>query len=462
LNYADTFCGMGGFSQAMEGRGECVWACDIDADAAKTFDTNFKYSGSQGDICKKTTQSALAKIPDFDIIFGGFPCQAFSINGTGFRKAAGIASSTVDKEDKRHDLYKALVRLLKAKRPRYFLFENVGGLTRINDTDNKPMLDKVLKAFRECGYNVAYKILDAADFGVPQQRKRVYFVGIRTDLNRTFDFTKVKRVPRTLAIKDILQTNVDEGYLLENYWKTYLCNAYRDFKGKSSGIKPNGWEILGKGDLPRFQVMQFLYDKGLKPTEITRKVHPVCLIYGDTPSGISRQGDRVYSKEGLCPTLATFTVSIPKVDSDQGLRRLTPRECARLQGFPDSYQLPSNETKAYRQIGNAVCVKVVQAILNELLDQTQGGNMGKSLPAEKVQIVNQGIADNLPTKEIAKQAGVSIAHVAKAKRAKRLNDQPDPAIDPLEIEARKLCDQKPDLVEWIRVHVKGPRQFQIS
>lgn len=426
MKYADAFCGMGGFSQAMEGLGECVWACDIDADAAKTFDTNFNYSGSQGDIWAATKASALANIPDFDILFGGFPCQAFSINGTGFRKAVGVASSTVDEKDKRHDLYKALVRLLKEKKPRYFLFENVGGLTRINDTDNKPMLDKVLKAFADCGYNVQYKILDAADFGVPQQRKRVYFVGIRVDLNRTFDFTKIKRISRTLAIKDILETCVDERYLLKNYWKTYACNANRIFDGKSSGISPNGWETLGDGDIPRFEVMQYLYDKEKKPTGITRKVHPVCLIYGDTPSGISRQGDRVYSKEGLCPTLATFTVSIPKVDSDQGLRRLTPRECARLQGFPDTYQLPGNETKAYKQIGNAVCVKVIQAILKELLDQTQGGNVmpGKAIPVETVQLVDKSIKEGVSTKEIVVKTGVSASYVSKRKSARSTPTKP--------------------------------------
>jgi DNA (cytosine-5)-methyltransferase 1 len=364
---------MGGFSQAMRELrlGKCVWACDIDAAAAETFDKNFDHKGSRGDIWEAVKPSRISKIPEFDILFGGFPCQAFSINGTGFRKAAGVASGTVNETDARHELYKALVTLLKEKKPKYFVFENVGGLTRIKDTDDAPMLDKVLKAFRECGYNVQHQILDAADFGVPQQRKRVYFVGIRKDLDKTFDFKNVQKVPRILAIENILDEGVDNKYLLKNYWKTYTSDYSKKYGKKSdeklSKMAPVGWEDMKPGPHPRYEVMTHLYDKALKPTKIVNKVKPICLIYGDTPSGISRQGDRVYSRKGLCPTLATFTVSIPKIDSKQGLRRLIPRECARLQGFPDTYQLPSNDTKAYKQIGNAVCVKVVKAILKALL-----------------------------------------------------------------------------------------------
>lgn len=367
MKYADTFCGMGGFSQAMEdmGKGECVWACDIDTDAADTFDKNFHYSGSLGDIWKAEPDD----LPEFDVLFGGFPCQAFSINGTGFRTAAGATPGTVNEDDARHHLYKALVKLLKAKQPKYFLFENVGGLTRIKDVDGTPMLGKILKAFETCGYKVQSKILDASNFGVPQQRKRVYFVGIRTDVSNPFNFEKVKGQKKTTCITDILDTDVDEKYLLKNYWKTYTCNANpKKFDGKPSKMLPNGWEVLGIGDIPRFKVMQYLYNKAKKYAEPLGKVKPLCLIYGDTPSGISRQGDRVYSRWGLCPTIATFTVSTPKIDSpDQGLRRLTPRECARLQGFPDNYKLPKSDTKAYKQIGNAVCVTVVKAILKELL-----------------------------------------------------------------------------------------------
>jgi DNA (cytosine-5)-methyltransferase 1 len=360
---------MGGFSQAMDelDMGECVWACDIDVDAAKTFDKNFGYKGSHGDIW----EAEKSDLPNFDILFGGFPCQAFSINGTGFRKAAGATSGTVDETDERHHLYKALVQLLKKKQPKYFLFENVGGLTRINDIDGNPMLGKVLEAFQNCGYRVEYKILDAANFGTAQQRKRVYFVGVRKDLSKVFNFNQVKTVTSSSCINDILEDSVDEKYLLKNYWKTYTCNADpKKFKGNPSKMPTNGWETLGEGEIPRFKVMQYLHDKAKKAKKYTKpigKVKPLCLIYGDTPSGISRQGDRVYSRWGLCPTLATFTVSIPKIDSPQGLRRLTPKECARLQGFPDKYKLHPNETKAYKQIGNAVCVKVVKAILKELL-----------------------------------------------------------------------------------------------
>ena len=376
IKYADSFCGMGGFSQAVRDilpESECVWASDIDADAAESFKRNFDYNGACSDIWETWKQ-----VPDVDIVFGGFPCQPFSINGTGFRAAAGADSGTVNVEDERRHLYKALVNILQKKQPKNFLFENVGGLTRIEDGDSNKMIDVVVQAFENCGYGVSYKILNAADFGVAQQRKRVYIVGIRDycGQKRRFDFKKVTSVDGDTCIADVLDTNVDSKYLLKNFWKTYTCQPVGTTKFQ---LGPEGWGALysewikkhGGNTIPRYVVMQHLYDNAEKPTETTRKITPVSLIYGDTPSGISRQGDRVYSRFGLCPTLATFGVSIPKIDSpDQGLRMLTPRECARLQGFPDSYKLPNKDTVAYKQIGNAVCVKVVKAVLKKMLGKS--------------------------------------------------------------------------------------------
>jgi DNA (cytosine-5)-methyltransferase 1 len=371
--YADAFCGMGGFSQAVQDTlpgSKCVWASDIDENAAASFDKNFDYLDS----CSDIWDTDYPHMPDFDIIFGGFPCQGFSINGTGFRAAAGADSGTINTDDSRCYLYKSLVNILQAKQPKYFLFENVGGLTRIEDGNENKMIDVVVKAFEKCGYGVSWKILNASDFGVPQQRKRVYLVGMRDyrGVKSRFDFKRVIPVTGKISITDILQTGVDDKYLLKNFWKTYTCKPVKSTKFQ---LGPEGWGDLynawikehGGTTIPRFRVIKHLYDTAVKPTEPTGKIHPVALIYGDTPSGISRQGDRVYSRFGLCPTLATFSVSIPKIDSpDQGLRTLTPRECARLQGFPDSYKLPSKDAVAYKQIGNAVCAKVVGAILKAL------------------------------------------------------------------------------------------------
>jgi DNA (cytosine-5)-methyltransferase 1 len=375
IKYADAFCGMGGFSQAVQNTfpgSTCVWASDIDENAAASFDKNFGYPGSCGDIWN----TDFSKMPDFDIIFGGFPCQGFSINGTGFRAAAGADSGTINADDNRCYLYKSLVEILQVKQPKYFLFENVGGLTRIEDGNENKMIDVVVNAFEKCGYRVSWKILNASDFGVPQQRKRVYLVGMRDcrGVKSKFKFERVTPVTGKISIADILQTGVDDKYLLKNFWKTYTCKPVKSTKFQ---LGPEGWGDLydvwikahGGTTIPRFKVIKHLYDAAAKPTEPTGKIHPIALIYGDTPSGISRQGDRVYSRFGLCPTLATFSVSIPKIDSpDQGLRALTPRECARLQGFPDSYKLPDKDALAYKQIGNAVCAKVVGAILKALLE----------------------------------------------------------------------------------------------
>jgi DNA (cytosine-5)-methyltransferase 1 len=266
----------------------------------------------------------------------------------------------VNENDDRRHLYKALVEILKAKQPRFFVFENVGGLTRIEDENGGKMIDVVCQAFTDCGYFVDSEILNASNFGVPQQRKRVYIVGVRQDIGK-FLVSSVKPTGGITAIKDILESGVPEKYLLESFWKTYTCKPVTDTK---FGIGPKGWGELYTGTpVNRYVVMKHLYDTAVKPDSPTGEISLVSVIYGDTPSGISRQGDRVYSRFGICPTLATFSVSIPKVDSEQGLRVLTPRECARLQGFPDSYQLPIKSGAAYKQIGNAVCVKVVEAVL---------------------------------------------------------------------------------------------------
>lgn len=117
---------------------------------------------------------------------------------------------------------------------------------------------------------------------------------------------------------------------------------------------------------PRIDAMRVIYDKnrvaGKMPSEPMGKVSPVAILYGDTPSGGARQNDKVHSAWGLCPTLTTLEMTVPVFDLETGWRRLTPRECARLQGFPDSFRLPEKNSVAYRQLGNAVCVEVVRRL----------------------------------------------------------------------------------------------------
>jgi DNA (cytosine-5)-methyltransferase 1 len=353
ISYVDAFSGIGGFhlgvERALGGQAGCVMAIDHDPKAASTYHRNFGIS-SLADIRKVEGR----EIPDHEVLFGGFPCQPFSKNGRWFLKNG----KTVGDSEDRDNLFLELVRILYAKRPDYFVFENVSGLTLMRNKDGTSVLDTIVQNLKQAGYSVHYRVLDAADFGVPQQRKRIFFVGIREGLRDMFGWP-VPSYSVHPAIQDILQPNLgDPKYLLKNLWRnrTVLLGAR---PGAHQANHP-----FHRGT-PRYDAIEWLYDTNQgKPRTRTGQIEPVAILYGDTPSGLPRQQDKVYSVLGISPTVPTF--STPAVDAPEGLRMLTPRECARLQGFPDSYELPASDAVAYKQIGNSVCVPVVAAVVSAL------------------------------------------------------------------------------------------------
>jgi DNA (cytosine-5)-methyltransferase 1 len=355
MKYCDTFCGLGGFSlglRAIIPDAECVWAIDFDKNVSETFKNNFGIE-CLGNIRDAKTEN----IPDHDIIFGGFPCQPFSRNGKWFNKN----DKTIGDAEDRDNLFLELVRILKDKQPKYFVFENVKGLLKMKNKDGTLCIRTIIENLVECGqgYKVSPIVVDAADFGVPQQRVRVFLIGIRKDLDQEFHWPP--KVPKTKAIEDILESDVPAKYLISNIWKN------RKIKGggpESGPGKKNHPFDIGHS---RHEVINHIYNEAVKPKTKTHKIESVAILYGDTPSGLPRQQDKIYSIKGIAPTIATF--STPVVDSAQGIRQLTPRECARLQGFPESYKFPKKDAAAYKQIGNAVCVPVVAAILKELLKE---------------------------------------------------------------------------------------------
>jgi DNA (cytosine-5)-methyltransferase 1 len=353
VKFGDAFCGMGGFSLAAHEvfpGSQCVWAIDNDAAVSDTFLRNFQ-KPCRGDIRKVDAD----KLPDMDILFGGFPCQPFSQSGQ-WRTQIGAA------ED-RDNLFLDLVRILRAKRPGNFVFENVDNLLRMQNKDGSSVVESIRAAVTDAGYDVEIATLNAANYGVPQDRERAFFVGSLAGAPK-FEFPGPLNPREARCIDDILEKDdVDEKHLIKNYW--------------------GGWKMLGRlgggvdavqrnndspVDTPRWKVAQDIYDDNVKkeklPTSCTGRTVLAAIIYGDTPSGKARRTDKVYSRWGISPTIIAF--SPPAVDSPQGLRKLTPRECARLQGFPEHYILPSNDHQAHRQIGNAVCVPVVANILKKL------------------------------------------------------------------------------------------------
>jgi DNA (cytosine-5)-methyltransferase 1 len=287
------------------------------------------------------------------VLFGGFPCQPFSKNGRWFLKNG----KTVGDAETRDNLFLELVRVLRAKQPANFVFENVQGIQFMRNKDGSPVLETIVDNLRSSGYSVHHGVLNAVDFGVPQQRKRMFFVGVRADLPDRFAWPSPSRYTHP-AVEDILQPQMgDPKYLIENVWRnrTVLHNA------RAGGKQPN--HPFPRGT-PRYDAIKWLYDMSAKPQVRTGRIEPLAIMYGDTPSGLPRQQDKVYSVKGISPTVATF--STPAVDAPEGLRLLTPRECARLQGFSDRYILPDNDAQAYRQVGNSVCVPVVDAVLRSL------------------------------------------------------------------------------------------------
>ncbi len=352
LKYVDTFCGLGGFSIAIHNidkNAELVYAVDINKDAAKTFESNFNFN-PLGDITKLNYD----ELPDHDIIFGGFPCQPFSRSGKWYN-----SNNKTVVEDERSNLFLNLVGILKSKQPSYFIFENVRELTKVKNSDGELFFDIIVEALENCGYKVYTKVLNSKFFGVPQSRERVYFVGIRKDIKKIFEFPQEKEV--TVAIEDIL----DEDNVTQYSWAKIRKDS-RILDREVSKLKPKKNHPFSAGEL-RSKVFRYLISKSTnKPKKRTGEIELICSLKGDTPSGESRQQDRIYSVKGISPTITRMIV--PSIMDGKMIRELSPREAARLQAIPDNFKLPENPKKAYNQIGNAVTVSVIEAILKNLLN----------------------------------------------------------------------------------------------
>ena len=304
LKFIDLFCGMGGFRLAFEAQKcKCVFSSDIDDYACKTYELNFG-EFPKSDITKVEAKS----IPDFDILCAGFPCQPFSIAG----RRLGF-------EDTRGTLFFDVARIIKEKKPKAFLLENVRGLS---NHDGGKTLEVILKTLNELGYETSWKVLNAKKYGVPQNRERWYCYGIKKDLNKKMpNFPNEKELKATL--KDIIEINDDK-----NYKCTEIC---------SKNIKLN------------------LKKKKLQINDFT-------LAYEIRPSRCQ------FANDGISPCLTakmgTGGNNVPVVVAQN--RKLTERECLRIMGYPETYKIyPGHHT--YKQIGNSVVVPVLTELAKLLV-----------------------------------------------------------------------------------------------
>ncbi len=305
FTFIDLFAGIGGMRIAFErAGGACVYSSEWNKYSQQTYCANFGET-PKGDI----TQIAADSIPDHDVLVAGFPCQPFSIAGVSKKNSLGRATGFEDKTQ--GTLFFDVCRILKEKRPKAFLLENVKNL---RSHDRGRTFQVILESLEELNYSAFYAVLDGQNY-VPQHRERILIVGFdreRYGEDVKFEFNLTPTEPKP-AMRDILDENVDKKYTLSDKLWTYLKNYAAKHRAAGNG-----------------------FGYGIAP-----------------PDGVSRTISARYYKDGS---------EILIEQEGKNPRRLTPRECARLQGFPDDFQIPVSDTQAYKQFGNSVVVPLIENV----------------------------------------------------------------------------------------------------
>lgn len=327
IKIIDLFAGVGGirlgFEQAAQALGlqtECVFTSEIDDWACKTYRKNFPEDAHdpKSDITKVDEK----EIPDFDILLAGFPCQAFSIAG----KRGGF-------DDTRGTLFFDVARIIKEKRPKAFLLENVKGLTNHRSGKTLEVIINTLK--EDLGYTVFYKVLNAKDYGLAQMRERIYIVGFNENCGGG-GFLYPTPVPESerKVIRDIIEENPVEA-------RYYLSTVYI----KSMKAHKERHQALGHG---------FGYE--------IRSLDDVAgtIVCG----GMGKERNLIIDKR---QTDLTPKTNIKGEYNKDGLRRMTPKEWERLQGFPDDWTSGLSNVHRYKQMGNSVAVPVIKAVASNII-----------------------------------------------------------------------------------------------
>lgn len=318
LKVASLFCGCGGTDVGLVGNFnylgrhydsngmEIVYANDIDDNACEIFKENFGITPDNRDIREIGSE----ELPEFDILTGGFPCQSFSIIAQN-PKRLGV-------KDERGKLFFEMCRILRERQPRCFIAENVKGILTANKKSAFPL---IIKEFEESGYNVQYRILNAADYGVPQKRERVIIVGFRKDLNIDFEFpdVEIENENEYTPLKKVVEKRVDEKYFFSE-------RAVEGMMRKR--------ESMNKGR--------------------AQDVNKPCNTVGAHLAKVS------------------LNSTDPVLMSGGRYRRFTPREVARIQSFPDEFELVGSEAAQYRALGNAIPPVMFWHVAKAVGEELQG------------------------------------------------------------------------------------------
>lgn len=321
FKFIDLFAGIGGFRLALQNlEGKCVFTSEWDKYSKQTYKANFGEIPF-GDITKAQTKSY---IPDnFDVLCAGFPCQAFSIAG----RRGGF-------EDTRGTLFFDVAEIIKKKQPKAIFLENVKGL---RNHDKGKTLATILNVLREdLNYYVPEpQIINAKEFGVPQNRERIFIVGFRKDLGIT-DFEYPKPTNETVVLDDILEENeVSVKYYLSTTYVQTLKNHRARHESKGNGF---GYEIIPNDGIANAVVCGGMgRERNLVHDDRLTNFKPITNISGEV--------------------------------NREGIRKMTPREWARLQGFPDKFKIVVSDAQAYKQFGNSVAVPAIQATAEKIIEK---------------------------------------------------------------------------------------------
>lgn len=308
MTFIDLFAGLGGFRIALESLGaKCVYSNEWDIPVQEVYAENFG-DIPEGDITKVDEKS----IPDHDILCAGFPCQAFSISG----KQRGF-------EDSRGTLFFDVARIVKEKKPKVVFLENVKNFAT---HDEGRTLAVVKSTMEELGYDFNAKVLNAVDYNIPQKRERIYMVCFRRDLNIT-DFEYPKPIKLTRHVEDFLLKDEElvKNLYVERPDMYYSIKEDNEYSDKSIRLG-----TVNKGG----------------------------------------QGERIYSTKGIAITLSAYGGGVFAKTGGYYIngraRKLHPRECARIMGYPDTYKIAKSANQAYKQFGNSVVIDVLQLIAEKI------------------------------------------------------------------------------------------------
>lgn len=401
IKVGSDFSGVGAFNQALIRLGidyEEIFACDMDKYARQTFIHNY----GEPKYYPTNVYDRLIPSESLDIYMTSPPCQAFS-----------LAGKRLGKEDKRGILFFNSLEFIQENKPRYFIFENVKGL--LSDDNGKTFSEWVNflggKSVNGCPiifpydgsvpYHLYWQVLNAKDYGVPQNRERVFLVGIRDDADNYFFFPREEHL--TKRLKDVLEDNVDDKFFVsddilinctksqpnknmlnDDMFNQSICivdesyqitfdRQYLQIKSATS----KGYEEANEGDSINLRYPNSETRRGRVGKQVAQTLDTICnqvvvqLNASLESNGIQPyQQNRVYDSNGLCPALnagqSYWGGNIVTLPNHYKIRRLTPRECFRLMDFPDTFNWTCSDSQAYKQAGNSIVVSVLYKILSKL------------------------------------------------------------------------------------------------